>query len=325
MSIAIYKNKCNPAASAKNVEYITRDSACESLSFHNLDELRHDDQLQAKSNAINYAEEREIEEESRTNTGSGVARNHNRMILSFDRKEDTEVVKEMAHEYLDKNFPNQKAIVSIHQDQERSHCHIWFDCRDVETDRKTQIQPKDFYTLDEKWAKQYDQRYGTEYEKEYTTKKRETFEWKKEQYELTQGAVGKKELPEDKPARHTDNKTEILKDKELKSYGVTKSADREDKQLYTTGERSVEKSQHTLDFSQQRADVSELKLRSSEQQIERSDSITDTATDRANSAVRENHELHKTVKNLAEREIPNQDLEERSRTRSRERDDGYSR
>jgi hypothetical protein len=315
MSIAIYKNKCNPAASAKNVEYITRDSACESLSFHNLDELRHEDHTQAKSNAINYAEEREIEEESRTNTGSGIPRNHNRMILSFDRKEDTEVAREEAHKYLDKNFSNQKAIVSIHQDQDKTHVHIWFDCRDVETDKKTQIKPQDFYTLDEKWAKQYDRKYGTEYEKEYTTKKRETFEWKKEQYELKQGAAGKKELPENKPERHVHNKTEIIKDKELKSYGITKSTDREDKQLYTTGERSVEKSQQTLDFSQQRADVSELKLRSGEQELNRANTTAD-------GAVREINELSGTVKNIPERELPDRDL---IPERTRDRDDGYSR
>ncbi len=314
MSIAIYKNKCNPAASAKNVEYITRDSACESLSFHNLDELRHEDHTQAKSNAINYAEEREIEEESRTNTGSGIPRNHNRMILSFDRKEDTEVAREEAHKYLDKNFSNQKAIVSIHQDQDKTHVHIWFDCRDVETDKKTQIKPQDFYTLDEKWAKQYDRKYGTEYEKEYTTKKRETFEWKKEQYELKQGAAGKKELPENKPERHVHNKTEIIKDKELKSYGITKSTDREDKQLYTTGERSVEKSQQTLDFSQQRADVSKLELRSSEQEISRSDSAADTAVQRAD-------ELSNSVDKMAERNLPDRNI-----TRSRDRnDDSYDR
>jgi hypothetical protein len=321
VSIAIYKNKCNPAASAKNVEYITRDSACESLSFHNLDELRHDDQLQAKSNAINYAEEREIEEESRTNTGSGVPRNHNRMILSFDRKEETEVVKEMAHEYLDKNFPNQKAIVSIHQDQERSHCHIWFDCRDVETDRKTQIKPQDFYTLDEKWAKQYDQRYGTEYEKEYTTKKRETFEWKKEQYELTQGADGKKELPEDKPARHIDNKVEIIKTREDNEHGMDKSADRTDEHPISVGHKGIKQSEHSfaeskqnIEFSYERINVSELELRSGEQEINRSDSAIDAA-------IRGNKELSKSVENLADRGIPDRNL---TPTRSRD-DDGYSR
>ncbi len=321
MSICIYKNKCNPAASARNVEYITRDSACESISFHNLDELRDDDRIQAKSNAINFAEQREIEEEARIiGNERGTPRNHNRMILSFDRKEETEIAKEEAHKFLDKNFPNQKAIVSVHQDQDRSHLHIWFDCRDVDTDRKTQIQPKDFYTLDEKWAKQYDERYGTEYEREYTTKKRETFEWKREQYERTQGVEGKKELPESKPARHTDNKVEIIQTREDNQHGMDKSADRTDEQPISIGHKRIEQSKHSFEqsksnikFNQQRADVSKLELRSSEQEISRSDSAVDAAIQRAD-------ELSNSVDKLAERELPDRNI-----NRSRDRDDDYDR
>jgi hypothetical protein len=321
MSICIYKNKCNPAASARNVEYITRDSACESISFHNLDELRDDDRIQAKSNAINFAEQREIEEEARIiGNERGTPRNHNRMILSFDRKEETEIAKEEAHKFLDKNFPNQKAIVSVHQDQDRSHCHIWFDIRDVDTDRKTQIQPKDFYTLDEKWAKQYDERYGTEYEREYTTKKRETFEWKREQYERTQGVEGKKELPESKPARHTDNKVEIIQTREDNQHGMDKSADRTDEQPISIGHKRIEQSKHSfeqsksnINFNQQRADISKLELRSSEQEISRSDSAVDAAIQRAD-------ELSNSVDKLAERELPDRNI-----NRSRDRDDDYDR
>jgi hypothetical protein len=321
MSICIYKNKCNPAASARNVEYITRDSACESISFHNLDELRDDDRIQAKSNAINFAEQREIEEEARIiGNERGTPRNHNRMILSFDRKEETEIAKEEAHKFLDKNFPNQKAIVSVHQDQDRSHLHIWFDCRDVDTDRKTQIQPKDFYTLDEKWAKQYDERYGTEYEREYTTKKRETFEWKREQYERTQGVEGKKELPESKPARHTDNKVEIIQTREDNQHGMDKSADRTDEQPISIGHKRIEQSKHSfeqsksnINFNQQRADISKLELRSSEQEISRSDSAVDAAIQRAD-------ELSNSVDKLAERELPDRNI-----NRSRDRDDDYDR
>ncbi len=322
MSICVYKNKCNPAASSANVQYITRDSACESISFHNLDELRDDDRIQAKSNAINFAEQREIEEEARIiGNERGTPRNHNRMILSFDRKEETEVAKEEAHKFLDKNFPNQRAVVSVHQDQEKTHCHVWFDCRDVDTDRKTQIQPKDFYTLDEKWAQQYDKKYGTEYEREYTTKKRETFEWKKEEYQRTQGADGKKELPESKPARHTDNKVEIIQTREDNQHGMDKSADRTDEQPISIGHKRIEQSKHSfeqsksnINFNQQRADISKLELRSSEQEISRSDSAVDAAIQRAD-------ELSNSVNKLAERDLPNRNLD-----RSRDRDDdGYSR
>jgi hypothetical protein len=287
-----------------------------------LDELRDDDRTQAKSNAINFAEQREIEEEARIiGNERGTPRNHNRMILSFDRKEETEIAKEEAHKFLDKNFPNQRAVVSVHQDQEKTHCHVWFDCRDVDTDRKTQIQPKDFYTLDEKWAQQYDKKYGTEYEREYTTKKRETFEWKKEEYQRTQGADGKKELPESKPARHTDNKVEIIQTREDNQHGMDKSADRTDEQPISIGHKRIEQSKHSfeqsksnINFNQQRADISKLELRSSEQEISRSDSAVDAAIQRAD-------ELSNSVNKLAERDLPNRNLD-----RSRDRDDdGYSR
>ncbi len=321
MSICIYKNKCNPAASSANVAYITRDSACESISFHNLDELRDDDKTLAKSNAINFAEQREIEEEARIiGNERGTPRNHNRMILSFDRKEETDVAREEAHKFLDKNFSNQKAIVSIHQDQDKTHVHIWFDIRDIETDKKTQIQPKDFYTFDEKWAQQYDRKYGTEYEREYTTKKRETFEWKKEEYERTQGVEGKKELPESKPARHTDNKVEIIKAREDKQHGLDKSADRTHEQPISIGhagivesERSFEQSKSNIKFNQQRADVSELELRSGEQEVNRASSAVD-------GAIRAAEQISETVEKLAERNLPDRNI-----NHSRDRDDDYDR
>ncbi len=324
MSIAIYKNKCNPAASARNVEYITRDRACDSISFHNLDELRDDDRIQAKSNAINYAEEREIEEEARIiGNERGTPRNHNRMILSFDRKEETEVAKQMAHEYLEKNFPNQKAIVSVHQDQEKTHIHCWFDCRNVETDRKTQIQPKDFYTLDEKWARQYDERYKTDYEREYTTKKRETFEWKREQYERTQGEAGKKELPENKPERHTDNKIEIIKAREDKEHGFNKNSDRTDKQPASFGregitesERSFEQSKQTITQTQRAVDTSEQRAELSKLEHERGHKEFEATDRNFESTLRE-------AQRASERIIERQRAEQ-TRQRSRD-DDGYSR
>jgi hypothetical protein len=299
VSICIYKNKCNPAASSANVHYITRDSACESISFHNLDELRDDDRTQAKSNAINFAEQREIEEEARIiGNERGTPRNHNRMILSFDRKEETDVAREEAHKFLDKNFSNQKAIVSIHQDQDKTHVHIWFDIRDVETDRK----------------------YGTEYEREYTTKKRETFEWKKAEYERTNGVEGKKELPESKPARHTDNKAEIIKAREDKQHGLDKNADRTHEQPISFGhegiaesERSFEQSKSNIKFNQQRADVSELELRSGEQEISRASSAVD-------GAIRAADQISETVEKLAERNLPDRNI-----NRSRDRDDDYDR
>jgi hypothetical protein len=280
MSILKYTNKANPAASAKNVEYITRDSAADSISFHNLDELQSDDKTQAKSNAINYAEQREIEEESRIKGNErGTPRNHNRMIVSFDRKEETETAKEEVHKFLDKEFSNQKAVVSIHQDGDHTHAHIWFDCRDKDTDRKTQIEPKKYRTLDERWARQYDERYGTNYEREYKEKKAETREWKREQVQLKK--EGKQPRPRSKPARTNDQKTKILKAKELKDHGIDKEAARNGKPTITRGHSAIRKSERTLD--------------NSGRELDRAAATTDETIRGADERIREAKTLHSDI------------------------------
>lgn len=293
MSILIYKNKCNPAASSANMHYITRDSAAESISFHNLDELRDDDRTQAKSNAINYASERELEEECRViGNERGTARNHNRMIVSFDRKEETETAREEVHKFLDKEFPNQRAVVSVHQDQEKSHVHIWFDCRDIDTDRKTQLKARDYYTLDERWARQYDEKYRTNYEREYAEKKAETREWKREQEEVQR--EGKQLRPESKPERHRDHKTEILRDKEIRDHGLEKSADRENQRLASRGHSDVEKTKRTLEERAGRG--------------EQADRAADYADKHFDAAIREAKTLHNGIERIPEQRIRNRNV-----------------
>lgn len=287
MSICIYKNKANPNASSKNVQYICRDSASDSISFHNLDELQSDDRTQAKSNAINYAEQRELEEQSRIKGNErGTPRNHNRMILSFDRKEETEIAKAEAHKFLDKEFSNQKAIVSVHQDGDKTHVHVWFDCRDKDTDRKTQLEPKQYRSLDERWAKQYDERYGTSYEKEYKEKKQQTRNWKKEKVQQSK-TTGKQSRPDSKPERHADRKKEIVKDKELKNYGIEKSTDRSDKHPVTTGHKAIKRSEQSLNNSERNldraagaADAAVREAKTLREDIERRDISRDRSTDR---------------------------------------------
>ncbi len=280
MSIFIYKNNCNPAASAKNMEYITRDSAADSISFHNLPELESDKRIDAKSNAINYAEERQLEEECRIRGNErGTPRNHNRAVISFDRKEETAMAKEEIHKFLDKEFPNQRAVVSIHQDGQHTHGHIWFDIRDVDTDRKTQLEPKKYRSLDERWARQYDERYGTNYEREYKEKKQETRDWKRNAAELKR--EGKQPRPDSKPRRANDDKGRILRSKEIKDYGLNKSADRENKRLVTAGHSSLKDSERTLTERAGRGEQA------------------DRAADR----------LSNSINKLAERELPNRSLD----------------
>jgi hypothetical protein len=134
------------------------------------------------------------------------------MILSFDRAETTEQAREQAHEFLRGNFPNARAIVSIHQDKkEMTHAHIWIDARGIDK-RKIRIDKATYKSLDERWARQYDRQYGTDYEREYQAKKQETREWKRDRV----AGIDRK-----KPARARDGMTtNNFREKDLRDSGV---------------------------------------------------------------------------------------------------------
>ncbi len=183
MAFSKFNSSPPPAASAKNVAYIARDDACDDLSFHNMQELETGDRQGNKTNAIAHAEER-LEQEKDTRG----ERTHFRLILGFDRDVSTEEAKAEAYKYLEKEFPDSKCIVAIHQEKNKkpgqenerfTHVHIHMDCRDT-NDKKINIAPSKYKTMDERWAKQYDKSYGTEYERQFKELKIETAEWKKE-------------------------------------------------------------------------------------------------------------------------------------------------
>jgi hypothetical protein len=213
MSIAKFSAKPNPKASGKNVEYLCRQIACESISFHNLKYLDAQDELEKRSNAIAYAETRQIQE--RNLTGN---RNHYRLILSWDKKEETEFARNKTHEFIQKKFPNCCAIVGIHQDTAHTHAHIWIDARDI-NDKKLQISHREYRSIDVDWAKNYDKTYGTNYAQQYEIKKNQTKKWK-EKRAASEKFTGKQPLPTDKPHRASDEQTaEFYREKELEMYG----------------------------------------------------------------------------------------------------------
>jgi len=218
LSILKFSGKANPAASAENVRYISRERACADLSFHNLDELKTESQSEARANAIAYAETRKDIEARQPPPPRGIARNHHRMILSFDREETPERAREQAHQFLRENFPDARAIVSVHTDKkEMTHCHVWLDCRTRELDKrgiekKLQLDKATYKTLDERWAKQYDREYGTRYADDYRQKKDETRQWKRDRVEG-------KDTP--KPARARDEMTaDRWREKDHRDAGV---------------------------------------------------------------------------------------------------------
>lgn len=156
-------------AGGKNAGYITRESACESVSFHNLDELEGDSQYENRVNALSYAHNREEEEMFANARG----RTHYRMILSWEGKEETVRAKEMTHEFLEENFKDSRAVVAVHQDTEHTHAHVWIDARNLD-DRKLHSPKNHLNELCRNWQEQYDRAYGTDRAKEFSEKREET-------------------------------------------------------------------------------------------------------------------------------------------------------
>jgi hypothetical protein len=210
-------NKGRTGASGKHVDYIMRESACHDVSFHNVDELKSENEYEAKINARSYAYAQEDIERSINEKGV----THYRMVLSFDRQEDTEQAREQAHKFLQENFKDARAIVAIHQDTEHTHAHVWLDARQT-NEKKIHLNPTQYKSLDEKWAKQYDREYGTEYAKDYKAKKEQTRQFKREMAE--QKREGKQEQPPNKPPRASDRlNNDFYREKEAKDLGVERN------------------------------------------------------------------------------------------------------
>lgn len=156
-------------AGGKNAGYITRESACDSISFHNLDELEGENQYENRVNALSYAHNREEEEMFTSARG----RTHYRMILSWKGKEETDRAKEMTHEFLEENFRESRAIVAVHQDTEHTHAHVWIDARNTD-DRKIHSPKNHLNELCRNWQERYDREYGTGRAREFSEKREET-------------------------------------------------------------------------------------------------------------------------------------------------------
>jgi hypothetical protein len=256
MSILKFNGKANPNASAENVKYITREKACADISFYNLGELKADSLTEARSNAIAYAETRKDIESRQPPPPRGIARNHHRMVLSFDRNETTENARDQAQQFLKENFTDARAIVSVHQDKkEMTHCHVWLDCRTQKLnkrgiEKKLQLDKAIYKTLDERWARQYDRQYDTDYEREYKEKKAETREWKRDR------VAG---VDRTKPARARDGMTaDKYREKDLRDSGVEqheiieKRIDR-NKQFITAGQRTAANTYKQIDSGEREA------------------------------------------------------------------------
>lgn len=272
-------------ASGKHASYITRDGACDSISFHNLDELQGDNEFENKVNAISYAYNREEEELEQNGNG----RTHYRMILSWEGKEDSDKAREMTHEYLQENFKDSRAVVAVHQDTDQTHAHIWIDARQTD-ERKLHIQTRDYKKLDERWTQQYDRAYGTEYAKDYAAKKEQTRQWKRDR--AAERQQGKKELPKDKPERYRDDlDSGFFRQKEAKDRGAVRS-----------DESRARGSQQPFEVRSGRAETGEHAVVDSQQRLAESERSFNRATEQADKTESAARNLGKEFERVAERQ-----------------------
>ncbi len=276
-------------ASGRHASYITRESACRSISFYNLDELHGENDFEKRVNAISHAYAREDIETAKSERG----RTHYRMILSWDRKEETDIAKEQAHKFLKENFDKGRGFVAVHQDTEHTHAHIWLDAR-TNDGRKLHIGKSVYRQLDESWAKQYDRNYQTEYAKEYQAKKQQTRQWKRELVEQrAERRDGKQERPQDKPERHTDKlKNEFWREKEIRDSGVVKGND----------ENGIRGNQQSFTVRSGRSETGEREINNSQQQLAKSERAVSRATEQTHRTESEARGLHQAVARVAQTE-----------------------
>lgn len=111
--------------------------------------------------------------------GGGKTRGHYRARASFDGKVDTAKALEMAREYLEKNFPDARAVACVHQDTPHTHIHINMAAR-LTTGNKLHFSQGTYKRLDKGWAAIYAREFGREKLREHELKKEEMREAKRE-------------------------------------------------------------------------------------------------------------------------------------------------
>lgn len=299
-------------ASGRHASYITRESACHSISFYNLDELRGANDYEMRVNAISHAYAREDIETAKSERG----RTHYRIILSWDRKEETDKAKEQAHEFLKENFDKGRGFIAVHQDTEHTHAHVWLDAR-TNDGRKLHISKGVYRQLDESWARAYDRNYQTEYAKEYKEKKEQTRQWKRnrvqeQQRDQGERAAGKQERPPDKPERYQDDlKNDFWREKDQIDKGVIRNGD----------ENGVRGNQQSFTVRSGRTETGERELTNSQQQLTKSERAVSRATEQTHRTESEARGLHQAVARVAQTERGSRV----ERDTGRDQDDGRGR
>jgi relaxase-like protein len=173
-------------ASGANARYITRGAAtgrdpAAILTRHYPDEVREaEDYRDLREQLEEYCAQEEAYELSRPQRGGhGPVRTHYRGVLSFEGEVGTERARGLAEDYLERAFPEARAIAAVHQDTEHTHVHLHVQARNVD-DRKLHFDRGAYGRLDEAWAELYAREFGPAKLEEHLAKKAETRAWKRD-------------------------------------------------------------------------------------------------------------------------------------------------
>jgi hypothetical protein len=156
-----------------NGKYILREKACERWETHNIEDYERMGitEKQQKKNVAKHLNE--FAEKGRGN------RKDYRVILSFKGKEiSTEKTMNMAREFVNKKFPENKAILSVHNHSNNRHVHILVSARNLDG-KKLNLSPSQYKSFDKAWARIVDKYHEKGAEKEHQFKCDQTAALKK--------------------------------------------------------------------------------------------------------------------------------------------------
>lgn len=242
--------------SGANVHYITRETGTrgdpEAVYAHNYPEHAREgatyDELRA--NLIEYARQAEQDElELPRRGGRGRPQTHFRAIASCKGREETERVLGMGREYLERRFPDARALVAVHQDRENTHAHLHIQTRDV-NGHKLRFTREEWQNLDREWALVYEREFGRGLAEEHERKKQETREYKRE-FALArlEGREPRLEKPDRADRRESP---EEKRQRELRSYGADQTRSGDHQREAPSGEQSATAGERALGrFSEQ--------------------------------------------------------------------------
>jgi hypothetical protein len=227
-------------AARANADYITRGSATgrdeRAIGTYNYPDYvtGANDYKELRERIVEYNRQQEEDERARPHRGSGEVRTHYRAIASFEGKVDTDKARDMGREWVERNFPNSRAVVSVHQDTEHTHVHINIQARGTDG-RKIDIAPKHYRSLDTDWARIYGREFGPEKYHQHIEKKQETRDYKR-----ARASGENRQKPERSPKRLG---REAYRVREMRNHGAVESRSGGNQRAASSGGRSAPRGQ----------------------------------------------------------------------------------